>query len=320
MTSPWGLISTQIGQATGGRRLAGAAAAPARGDPLAAALAAPRGGRALAQAASAGAGAGEDLTRRGASPRGAPGTFNYLVDAILAVPATRAMYLRRLRTLMDEFIGSGRLEAMVKEEGAAVRAEAKKDAAKWGNPGDPDRGLQQLLTEQLPTRKRQLYEEYGPGGATPLVPEAQAGGAAASVGEVEGGADGYVRVNNDAEAALDVSGWKLSGGGASFKFVAGALDFIWFLLSCLRAPALPPLSFAALPALEFWISPDTHLTLPPPHTAGTVIPPRSSVYVAASSIGTFKARGASPRGGEGRFVVGPLEGTPDGGDVSISRS
>jgi hypothetical protein len=252
VTSPWQLISTQIGQATGGRRLAGAGAAPARGGPLAAALAAPRAGRALAQAAaSAGAGADEDLTRRGASTRGAPGTFNYLVDAVLAVPATRAMYLRRLRTLMDEFIASGRLEAMVKEEGAAVRDEAKKDAAKWGNPGDPDRGLEQLLTEQLPARKRQLYGEYGPGGATPLVPEAQAGGASASVGEVERGADGYVRVDNAAEAALDVSGWKLSGGGASFTFVAGAccgsLAFNYALFASKPPPSLP---FATLPRLH----------------------------------------------------------------------
>ena len=35
---------------------------------------------------------------------GANGTYNYLIDLVLQVPATRAMYLRRLRTLMDTFL------------------------------------------------------------------------------------------------------------------------------------------------------------------------------------------------------------------------
>ncbi len=38
------------------------------------------------------------------------GTFNYRVDAVLDVEATRAMYLRRLRTLADTYLGTeGRL-------------------------------------------------------------------------------------------------------------------------------------------------------------------------------------------------------------------
>jgi hypothetical protein len=45
-----------------------------------------------------------------ATKRGAPGTYNYLIDTLLAVPRTRQMYMRRLRTLMDSFIATGRLE------------------------------------------------------------------------------------------------------------------------------------------------------------------------------------------------------------------
>lgn len=53
---------------------------------------------------------------------------------------------------------------------------------------------------------------------------------------------------------------------------------------------------------------------------GTIVPPKDSMYVAASSIATFKDRGSSPKGGEGLFVVGPLIGTPDGSaSISISR-
>ena len=43
------------------------------------------------------------------SQQGPNGTFNYLIDAVLDVPATRAMYLRRLRSLMDYWLG-GRIE------------------------------------------------------------------------------------------------------------------------------------------------------------------------------------------------------------------
>lgn len=54
---------------------------------------------------------------------------------------------------------------------------------------------------------------------------------------------------------------------------------------------------------------------------GTVIPPRDSVYVAATSVKVFKQRGSSPKGGQGLFVVGPLNGTPDGStSISIARS
>ena len=39
----------------------------------------------------------------GPTPTGPESTFNYLVDALLAVPDLRSMYLRRLRSIMDEY-------------------------------------------------------------------------------------------------------------------------------------------------------------------------------------------------------------------------
>ena len=45
---------------------------------------------------------------RDAAPDGALGSYNYLADAVLSLPRTREMYMRRLRTLMDEFT-NGRL-------------------------------------------------------------------------------------------------------------------------------------------------------------------------------------------------------------------
>ena len=48
--------------------------------------------------------------RPGNTTTGAPGTYNYLIDAVLAVPRTRQMYVRRLRSLMDQLIATGRLQ------------------------------------------------------------------------------------------------------------------------------------------------------------------------------------------------------------------
>lgn len=39
----------------------------------------------------------------GPTPKGPESTFNYLIDAILAVPELRSMYMRRLRSIMDEY-------------------------------------------------------------------------------------------------------------------------------------------------------------------------------------------------------------------------
>lgn len=139
--TPWGLITTRIDASDGpaGRRLLQAGAGETPGT-------APNGAArprlTLPADSAAPADYDADLTRRGPTPAGAPGTFNYMIDAILAVPRTREMYVRRLRTLMDEFIAGGRLEALVAAEHQKVREEAKRDIAKWGHPGDPDRGYQ----------------------------------------------------------------------------------------------------------------------------------------------------------------------------------
>lgn len=186
MKTPWGLISAQYDlwtpEAQGqpspaqpqGRKLLGGG----RGDPLAhaarrlaqqaaAAGAGPQGGAAapglppLPANSSIAADYDVDQTKLGPTKTGAPGTYNYLIDAILAVPRTRQMcvegarmlrrrgaelraagglhvcrgrvlgaslpfhqlrkdpcllchvlrrYMRRVRTLMDTFMATGRLQ------------------------------------------------------------------------------------------------------------------------------------------------------------------------------------------------------------------
>jgi hypothetical protein len=74
----------------------------------------------------------------GPSPIGAAGTYNHLTDAILDVPRTRAMYLRRLRTLMEKFM-RGRIEEILADVFIEARSAAALDNAHWGN-GDIERG------------------------------------------------------------------------------------------------------------------------------------------------------------------------------------
>lgn len=261
INTPWGLISAQYDTYLTGRKILQNSASQGGGDQSSPDAFTPKreqNGDCSTNLAAA---------QSNSPPVGAPGSFNYLIDAILDSPRAREMYMRRLRTLMDEFISTGLLEDMVTAAYEEVKDEAKRDAAKWSNPADVDRGYQQLIEEQLPERKRQLYEVYGPEGEIPLIPAAQPAGAGVTVGTVETGEEGgYVEIKNRNAYAVDVSGWKLSNShddGVELTF-----------------------------------------------RTGTVIPANDSAYVAVGSIGAFKERSSSPKGGEDLFIIGPLVGVP----------
>ncbi|KIZ02309.1 hypothetical protein MNEG_5654 [Monoraphidium neglectum] len=185
------------------------------------------------------------------SPNGAPGSYNHLTDAVLDVNATRAMYLRRLRTLADKFYGpepdKGRLRQIIDETWARIKDAAARDNAKWAR-GDGTRGAKQLL------------QTYAPGGQRPLLPGPQdSSKAKISVTKVEtSGPAGehYIQIaNGSPDEAVDASGWTLSSGDASW--------------------ALPP---------------------------GTILPGGASAFLTWDPP-AFKARKASPKGGEGLLVV-----------------
>merc|ERR1719421_1260112 len=145
------------------------------------------------------------------SPVQAEGNFNYLTDAILDVPRTRRMYLRRLRTLMDEFL-NGKLENIFREIYSEIRPAANRDDAKWRR-GKIDVGLTQILEEQLPRRKAQLLSD-------PLIPPPQTPNVNVGFGQVlqpngEDDESWYVELRNLNPAEdYDLSGWELSGDAA----------------------------------------------------------------------------------------------------------
>ena len=79
----------------------------------------------------------------------------------------------------------------------------------------------QLIQDQLPERRAQLYNRYGPGGLQPLIPAAQSGAPPLTIRKVDS-ANQYVEIFNGNPVAVDVSDYKLTGS-ASITLRAGML-------------------------------------------------------------------------------------------------
>ena len=85
----------------------------------------------------------------------------------------------------------------------------------------------QLIQDQLPERKGQLYSTYGPGGAIPLIPEAQSGSPPLSIQTLDtsDGSGQYVQIFNGNSVAVDASGYKLQGS-TSMTLQPGQYDVL----------------------------------------------------------------------------------------------
>ncbi|KAG2452857.1 hypothetical protein HYH02_002201 [Chlamydomonas schloesseri] len=157
------------------------------------------------------------------SSNGPAGTYNHLYDAILDTNATRSMYLRRLRTLADSFLASGRIAQMANETYTRIKPLADLDAKKWSSGISIDRGYKQITTEFLPVRTDQLLGSlYGPTGRRSLLPTSQQREQIALVtaepllpGEAAPPAPAVtLRLRNKGPDAIDLSGWRLRPAGA----------------------------------------------------------------------------------------------------------
>jgi len=196
------------------------------------------------------------------------GQWNRLFDAVFATSAARQMYLRRLRTLMDEYLQApgtpvdqlrceqriDELAAIVSERLAGPEFEAAVDAIK---------------TQYLPVRRTHLYVNHAVGSSWPdepaQIPAAQPAQFALQIGAVEfspvsGNQDEeYIEIINPNTFAADISGWT----------VEGAVEH----------------TFAG----------------------GTVIGAQSRLYVTPNAI-AFRSRAIAPTGGQGLFVQGNYSG------------
>ena len=203
------------------------------------------------------------------------------------VPGFRDMYLRRLRTVLDEFLQPPgtptedlKFERRIDEMVEQLAPDAALDFEKWGSwKTDPATDVTTFGTENVPSWQEQvdiLKNEYFPARRVFLYDslaeanggqgvQAQTAAPALRLGQIEfnpasGNQDEeFIEVTNPLDVSVDVSGWQLTG--------------------------------------------DVQHTFHP----GTVIPPNESLYV-SPNVNAFRARHTGPSGGQGLFVQGDYEG------------
>lgn len=219
------------------------------------------------------------------------GQWNRLYDAIIQNSTTRAMLLRRIRTLTDRYLAtsaaSSQIETSFNTMGALIYTEATADRARWGLPPDsgayglgpgisPAQGLATVKSNFLAPRRTHFYTTHSINNASKTlgvgnnnkagIPDAQIASPVIAFDTVEAHPvsgnqnQEYIQLTNPGTAAVDVSDWTVRGSAGSFKL-----------------------------------------------KGGTVIPATGSLYVSPDVV-TFRARSISPKGNENRFVVGPYSG------------
>jgi len=217
------------------------------------------------------------------------GQGNRMPNAIFDSPETRQMYLRRVRTLMDELLKPPNTpedelyyEPRIDMLASLLYEDAALDAAKWnshawGNgsmaPNYPQslaEAVEELKYFYLPERRRQLFNRLASG--TRELPNAQPAGTVITFGTIETNPAGgnldeqYIQLQNPNGFAVDISGWTLSCGQDS----------------------------------------QIHLFT---FRGGTVIEGNGTIYVAANRV-AFRSRNTYPTGGQALFVVGDFSGRP----------
>ena len=215
------------------------------------------------------------------------GNNNRVPQAIFNTPEIRQMYLRRVRTLMDDFLKAPDtpeeehyFEPFIDMWASLIAPDAALDAAKWkshawGNgstssccPQSLQEAVDELKYSYLPERRRQLFNGLTSGANE--IPDAQLAGTVIDFGTIDtnpisGNLDEqYIQLRNPNYFAVDISGWTLSIGPESGK----------------------------------------HLFT---FNGGTVIPANEILHVAADRV-ALRSWNASIRGGPILFIVGDFSG------------
>lgn len=214
------------------------------------------------------------------------GKFNELEDRIITNPRTREMFVRRIRTLADEYLATDYFTSRIDELVTLLAADVELDKARWrGNAhfGSRDYTLvdaterikNEYLAIRLPyltSRQGELTERQGGVG----IPEAQVGNPTIVFGAIDFAPtssdqdEEYIELVNANPVSVDISGWQLTGG------------------------------------VEFTFRP------------GTVIPAGQSLYV-SPNVSVFRSRAEGVGGNQGLFVQGGYEGhiSSDGEPLSL---
>ncbi len=219
--------------------------------------------------------------------------WNGLINALLNDATVRQMYLRRLRTVMDELLKAPGtpyselvIENHIDELVAQMAPDVIRDYLKWANPwswggqgGYPrdqsfEYAINIIKNDYLAVRRTHLFVTHNidkvgsyniAGSYSAAIPDAQPANATIGFGNYDynpasGNQDEeYIELINPNSYAVDISGWKLTGGVQ-------------------------------------------HEFLP-----GTVIVAGGNLYV-SPNVAAFRSRATSPTGGQGRFAQGNYRG------------
>jgi hypothetical protein len=215
------------------------------------------------------------------------GSNNRFPEAIFNTPETREMYLRRVRTLMDELLKAPGTperglyyEPRINILAALIAPDAALDAEKWGShawgngstspccPQSLMEAAEELRDSYLPERRRQLFEGLASGARE--LPDAQPEETVIDFGIIDANPisgnldEQYIELVNPNYFAVDISEWELSIGQDR----------------------------------------DTHLFT---FKGGTVIPANDSIRVAKNRV-ALRSRNSARRGGPILFIIGDFEG------------
>ncbi len=159
--------------------------------------------------------------------------WNRLIDALLDEPNIRGMYLRRLRTLMDEQLQAPgtpyaqlKLEKRIDEMAALMDTEAAMDYAKWGSWGQIQtiaQAAQILKDSYLTVRRTHLFSTHCVDvNVNGEIPHTQTPKPPIVINEIMynpagGDDDEFIELYNpSATEFVDMSGWQLSGVELTF--------------------------------------------------------------------------------------------------------
>jgi hypothetical protein len=189
----------------------------------------------------------------GAAGVGVNQGFNRLYDAVIRVPQTRAMLLRRMRTILDRCWqppGTPWQERVIEQHIALLTnqiwTEAIRDRRKWGNswnaPGNPrpeealTAGVRDLVEKFIEPRRRHFYVTHTINTTNPAVgissrnrvgiPDSQPPGARLEIARLglcpTNRALEYLCLTNANAFAVDLSNWQLDGP-VKFTFQPGTV-------------------------------------------------------------------------------------------------
>jgi hypothetical protein len=147
----------------------------------------------------------------------AKSTYNELVNVILKTNRTRVMYFARLRTLMNDILGTNFIERYVAKMLKKIRKDALRDSVKWkvGGIRSIDQGVLQLLSQSVKLRREQLFETY-----SDMIPKTVTEREILENVNVKAfsnmhenasiGLHSWIEIENNSPVAVDISGYSIA--------------------------------------------------------------------------------------------------------------